>query len=1369
MLSFLRAAWWRLVLLVGIGSTVPVRAQTAETYLQVYAPELRNEVAKPLFAFVQAKEPQSNKVVWSSDPTVAVQQKTVDPSQFPASGVEVNYPVQLRNGVVEIPIQFSPKGIPTEGLKSLNLILSGVIRRPDGTLAPFESRVVPVPFSAVSGSAQSLTATAVQNTPQLAAMAEQIQSLKQSEQAARSTSARLAAINESLTQNLSQFREELNRIRTAQLIGSGSPQFEVTGPVNLQPMGYRTVKIVFPSELNPVFLRTEDVSAYTGDPAKAFVIYSTNTATVTVNLGQLAGDTNKTCTIQSEGFIGNSSILMESVARYRSTERGKNATQISVVVDVYRDRQNVDRNWQNLLYPYFTRSLTAYSPAYPAWGGDYNGDSIQINGFDDSQAYAAVKQQFGGENFKIVNVIIATNDDDLSYAAGSKNNFINSTKERIYSIYSNTNNYLSPQKYFQISTLGKSTLEVAPDPVLVDLSTKTGRLKLSDLNFDFFEREYKKIEYELRLKQRQHVTPSGATQYLVAGEGKTNWISPKIDVKFGTLLNFIVDPLIRNLSVTKSRKASFQSYMPAGRALDEYNSFIGGPESLFNTNIEPGTGVLEYRTILKPGIYWIYIDSSLPNSDTDTKYSIELELQVTPGTYHSITSQATRNALASIVDKELQSNGIGTNYFQLWWLPTVTHPDFQVPNKVWASGGKQISFDSTHSGYNSSATPAEKSGANRITSAMIIHELGHTIQQVPDHYTSAGWNNSDAHIKRKLGVHDVMANQNEFGDHILATKLSRGWIDSKLVKVFNPRSATNGLTRFKVKLANLNTTNLGVLADNTFAGLEIRLADGNNLTVEYRGPNQRGYKLFSNYFTDIEEFYDATNNYALYRTAPPDAYFKILETWNNLRGGPNTYTQVRSAQAQPPVLLAESDLDTVPANLYSKNISKTDAQNLDADTAWAKLNGLQLKHDGPFLYPSVPNQELILQNLSSNALLEKLTIKPSDLFSPLNGELIVEYERYTRSDVPNNGPDPSIRPWRGNYQSPDIEVINAWNAGDTNLYNLPHPDIPNEVRVRIHNHHSKAAKKVEVKLLVKDYNVSPGADTTWSNLGSKFIDVPGNSNTWATWTPGEVRGVFAGGTKNSAGEYHKCLKAIILPWGGEEQIEGTTIRFEENSRNLQNNEAQSNYSWTRSESASPADIATVPVQVKNHYAKVLEFEVVALPTNPLFQVFNPAPRFSLAPNEERKIPIGVQYLPEVRDSFKPNYPSVDGHVSIVTVVHDEQYSLGNQEAGHPIEMIGSGASFKVFGGEKLKMVVTTRNKSFEGYFARPDGKRITLTGNLSVVLVKNETTATRTVAPIKSDGSFTLSGSDFTLPMVISFRPTNAPEIGYHFETLPAL
>ena len=85
------------------------------------------------------------------------------------------------------------------------------------------------------------------------------------------------------------------------------------------------------------------------------------------------------------------------------------------------------------------------------------------------------------------------------------------------------------------------------------------------------------------------------------------------------------------------------------------------------------------------------------------------------------------------------------------------------------------------------------------------------------------------------------------------------------------------------------------------------------------------------------------------------------------------------------------------------------------------------------------------------------------------------------------------------------------------------------------------------------------------------------------------------------------------------------------------------------------------------------------------------------------------------------------------------------------------------------MVVTTRNKSFEGYFARPDGKRITLTGNLSVVLVKNETTATRTVVPIKSDGSFTLSGSDFTLSMVISFRPTNAPEIGYHFETLPAL
>ena len=1349
------------MLLVGICFKVSVQAQTAETYLQVYAPELRNEVAKPLFAFVQAKDPQSNKVVWSSDPTVAGQQKTVDPSQFPASGVEVNYPVQLRNGVVEIPIQFSPKGIPTEGLKSLNLILSGVIRRPDGTLAPFESRVVPVPFSAVSGSAQSLTATAVQNTPQLAAMAEQIQSLKQSEQAARSTSARLAAINESLTQDLSQFREELNRIRTAQLIGSGSPQFDVTGPVNLQPMGYRTVKIVFPSELNPVFLRTEDVSAYTGDPAKAFVIYSTNTATVTVNLGQLAGDTNKTCTIQSEGFIGNSSILMESVARYRSTERGKDATQISVAVDVYREGQNPG-------YPYFTRSLTTYSPSYPVWGGEYMGDSLQTTGFDEAASYEQIKRKASGENFKIVNVIIATDDEDQHYVAGSKNDFIRITKDRITSIYNSTN-FITPQQFFKMSTLGKSSLEVAPNPVVIDLSTLNGNLHFKDLQFSFSTRDYQQQTFDLKLNHRTHETARGGNLYLTAGEGNTNWVAPKIKVEFGTLLRFALDPLISNCAITKSKKSNFKSYLNSGSALDDYNGFINGPESLVTTNFLRPTA-FEYRAVLKPGNYWIYIESILPGSPENAKYCTEVELEVTNSKYIVTRSHETEQALSSIINSKLSSLGINAVHAQIWWFPGIIDPLLEVPMFVWPTGGASvISFDHGYKYYLDATTPDARMKANKDSSAMIIHELGHTIQKVGDHYVSKGWNNSDAHIKRTVGIHDIMASEYEFGDHILSTKVSRGWIDPKLVKVFNPLSASNGLSRFKLSLANLNSTNLKILNTNTFAGLEIRLADGNNLMVEYRGPNQPGFQLLSNYFSDSRPSWDATNNYTPVQVKNPDSYFKILETWINLDGGPNTYEQVRSAQAQPPILLAESDSDTVPANLYTNIITQADARNLDADTAWLKHKGLQLKHDGPFLYPSFPDQELVLQNLSSNALLEKLTIKPTGQFNPLSGELILEYERYTRSSVPNNGPDPSIRPWQGNYQSPDIEVVNAWNDGDTNLYNLPHPSLPNTVRVRIHNHHSKAAKKVEVKLLVKDYNVSPGADTTWSNLGSKFIDVPGNSNTWATWAPGEVRGVFAGGTKNSAGEYHKCLKAIILPWSGEEQIEGTTIRFEENSRNLQNNEAQSNYSWTRSGSASPADIATVPVQVKNHYAKVLEFEVVALPTNPLFQVFNPAPRFSLAPNEERKIPIGVQYLPEVRDAFKPNYPSVDGHVSIVTVVHDDQYTLKNGEDGHPIETVGSGASFKVFGGEKLKMVVTTRNKSFEGYFARPDGKRITLTGNLSVVLVKNETTATRTVVPIKSDGSFTLSGSDFTLSMVISFRPTNAPEIGYHFETLPAL
>ena len=135
------------------------------------------------------------------------------------------------------------------------------------------------------------------------------------------------------------------------------------------------------------------------------------------------------------------------------------------------------------------------------------------------------------------------------------------------------------------------------------------------------------------------------------------------------------------------------SYLNTESALDDYNGFINGPESLVNTNLLRAT-VFEYRTVLKPGNYWIYIESILSDSPVNAKYCTEVELEVTESKYIVTRSPETERALSSIISSKLSSLGINSVHAQVWWFPGIIDPLLKVPMLVWPTGGTSvISFD----------------------------------------------------------------------------------------------------------------------------------------------------------------------------------------------------------------------------------------------------------------------------------------------------------------------------------------------------------------------------------------------------------------------------------------------------------------------------------------------------------------------------------------------------------------------------------------------------------------------------------------------------------------------------------------------------
>ncbi|MDA7534751.1 hypothetical protein N8613_02340, partial [Verrucomicrobia bacterium] len=1098
-------------------------------------------------------------------------------------------------------------------------------------------------------------------------------------------------------------------------------------------------------------------------------ISSSNQEVVGVNFGILSDADSEEVYVhlQALGLLGESIIKITRLADYLSdVESNQNGSSFIVKVDM-PSAGTIDHG-----YPYYTDDPTIYSPSFPAWGGAFGGNNSQNTFYGGSSRYAEIVRRNGSENFRIINLIFTTTDPDGRYTDGSKQLYVEKVKNIIEETFDESLAHISPQEYFKQSTYGQSSilLENGSGLMVVDLNRD-----LTRMNGKLFEREYSKRLTNINFNYTDYAS-AGTNSISLARPNNVGdlleWISPIITTSFGETIQLNIGPDCDRFAVAKAKYPNDLGVKSPLDDLVNYNAFIDSDQVIHVTeNIDDS--LIEYKAMLKPGTYYIYLDYKFIDQPAESLHAFEIELTITDKDFYLNRPREMQQYIQPQANLALEQAGINIdNLIQIWWLPQIEHPEYQVTISPWAFGGPMVSIGS---GWASSIDRTTK---------LIVHELGHTIQKLPDHYWSGGWGHTEGSRARRLSIHDVMASQGEFADHILATKISRGWIPEEKVGVFNPASfplegdAIN-INR-KYKLANLNNGNLQ-LGGDVLGGVEIRLADGNNLNVEYRGPDKNGFFLFPEYRTKTITYHDPQNNFILTGPEPtPDKYFRVIENWTDLSRELDVFSALKQGVAQSSALLAQSDFDTHLVGIRQNFAGLADPNaienfilnnGINADTQWitTPVDDFELKHDGPFLIPSRPGQELVLDNLSENSLLEELIVSPSSDFNDDWGEIEINYTKVNASDVPNNGADPSIRPWQGNYQSPDIWVVNDLNRDEPELFNVPHPSLDNELHVQVHNNSWLPLKNVRVEVKVRDYNASSAPSAAWASLGLHTIEeIQGNSKAVSIWDGGETRGVFSRGIE-SGGMKHKCIKVEIKPWSGTHTIENQPVVFQESGAALRNNETQSNYTWAVSNSSSPADIDTVPVNLKNFYDSALEYELHAAPSVPFFQVFNPNPKFTLLPGEEITVPIGVQYLSDVRSNYKSATPYNNGYIKVSSVVsfnveHDDEHSV---EHGHPVP--DGGGSIKVFGGQKINIQLAERSKVLEGTVKSIAGTEIS-GGNVRGVLVNeaNESVHTFTAA-VSSGGVFQSDGLDFTAKIVLCFIPDEYSDYSFTFKEFGAL
>ena len=1204
--------------------------------------------------------------------------------------------------------------------------------------------------------------------------------------------------------------------------------------ITLRPWEYIRSKIRIPNHLvgeEVNFLGKNEVTLDPDNPLQlpenaysSYVVFSNKPEVLNVNLGQWEGATDTEVTLQAGGFPGKADVFivrLDEWIDYLNTEQ-EFRRNFEPAGTFFVDIGGAELNET---YPFVNSDANGYTPDGERWGGAVDGNSSQSLFFGNATKYVdRVKTNNNTEDFLYQYVIFATADSDASFVDGSLTNYVSAAIQQIRNAHDPAQVDVTAEEFYEQTSYGKSSLRSAlPNPLVVDLSAAAllpeelqqqftnsigneevlmasrAGWKFADLGFSFKKNHYSthtkpvgidigsfdewvtngRPEIKLKLRETENNEGEVVTSYEEIENGFFKF-------KYLETLRLEADPVLTNLYVTADTYGGDIGEMVIGDNEDwlNYRTFIEGLsdnsaiENTGDENISLFDIVGNYQPVSDPpepapaapanlNMYFHFRPSGIAENRVIV---FRAPLKLTYRTHNWGRSRLTELALKEIVNNKIQQAGQDADEVdsQIWLFPAIID-DNSVTNIVWATGGNFISAGSHDFG-----------NANGF-SALMIHEMGHNIQKFSDHYWAEKYNHSASHQGRKVGYYDMMSNQGTFSDHVLASKVSRKWIASDKVEVVNPlllgsgnSHSTNLLITNRYKLANLNDLDLTNALNNDpelKAGVEIRLADGNNLTVEYRATNTNGFKLqpYASSWgidaLDAEANYTFTNN-----MRNPAERFKVLETWGNLGNGENTYAAVKSGAAQPPVLLAPSDFDTIPTNLNTNNTSAEVLTNLSADEAWVRKSWPLVKSDGPFLLPSKPDQELILDNISEDQLLEKMTIRPGNNYNNEAADLEVIYERYNRSSLVNSGADPSILPQEQccSWQSADIEIINAKSINNESWKNLPWPEHDNQIKVTIRNNTDIPAQNVRVQLSVMDYQVQAGS-RRWAVLGMKTLNIEANSQGSLTWEPDETRGIFTVDERHRDSQsYHKCIQAKILPWEGQIELEGEIFVFQEQGPALSNNIAESNYTWKKSQAASPAEIVTIPLTMHNDYEESINVNLSAWPNHKNFFVFNPEPSFFMEPFSSKTIEVGIQYSPGIDPNSKN--PIKEGFVSFSAyATGPASDELGKIGGPHDNDILIGGALAKIFGGRKINLTLEERSKVLIGIFKDTDGNALGSEGTVSVYLGTNINAEVLTTR-LDGNGEFEFTGKEFTDKIFITLNPDESSEFGFfeqEFQALP--
>lgn len=278
-------------------------------------------------------------------------------------------------------------------------------------------------------------------------------------------------------------------------------------------------------------------------------------------------------------------------------------------------------------------------------------------------------------------------------------------------------------------------------------------------------------------------------------------------------------------------------------------------------------------------------------------------------------------------------------------------------------------------------------------------------------------------------------------------------------------------------------------------------------------------------------------------------------------------------------------------------------------------------------------------------------------------------------------PDPYIRPWPASsdrqWQSPDIEVINARNASDAAWKNVPWLGNDNTIVASVTNGGSLAADAVEVEFFVKDFNVGPSPAVT--PLATDTRDVPALTTVdfTAPWVP--------------PADGHYCVIARIKPYtstGGVAEISGD------------NNLAQSNYDRFISASASPPSREISSLSVTNPFAKPTHAFISVSQDNPLYRTYLQHRSLMLDANETRSVQIMFEYAPDAVqlqpvDSQKPwsRFPNDARFVSYIEDPRHAPPDAADLFSGAQVQVAtGRATEFKEFavdGNRAFGRIVTT--------------------------------------------------------------------------------